>query len=153
MIEEILKGFPVVVEFPIAWGEMDAQQHVNNVVYFRYIENARIAYYDKIGAWKLMEGSGIGTVLASTQCRYRIPLTYPDTVSVGAKVTKVEADRFTMEYRVVSHRLGRLAAEGKGVLVTFDFRENRKTPLPEELRLNIFDLEATVAEPAGAPGD
>lgn len=149
-MNEILKGFPVVVEFPIAWGEMDAQQHVNNVVYFRYIENARIAYYDKIGAWKLMEESGIGTVLASTQCRYRVPLTYPDTVSVGAKVTKVEADRFTMEYHVVSHRLGKLAAEGKGVLVTYDFRENRKTPLPEALRTNISSLEVTAGEPAGA---
>lgn len=153
MIDETLKGFPVVVEFPIAWGEMDAQQHVNNVVYFRYIENARIAYYDRIGAWELMSESGIGTVLASTQCRYRAPLTYPDTVSVGAKVTKVEADRFTMEYRVVSHRLGKLAAEGKGVLVTYDFRENRKTPLPEVLKTNITALEASAGEPAGTHDD
>ena len=149
-MDEILRGFPVVVAFPIAWGEMDAQQHVNNVVYFRYIENARIAYYDRIGAWQLAEETGIGTVLASTQCRYRIPLTYPDTVSVGAKVTKVEADRFTMEYRVVSHRLGMLAAEGKGVLVTYDFRENRKTPLPDVLRRNIAALEATVGESVGS---
>ena len=147
-MDEILKGFPVIVAFPIAWGEMDSQKHVNNVVYFRYIENARIAYYDKIGAWQMMEKTGVGTVLARTECRYRIPLTYPDTVSVGAKVTKMEKDRFTMEYRVVSHRLGKLAAEGKGVLVTFDFQQNSKTAVPEELRKNIFALEATVGEPA-----
>ncbi len=143
-MDKILRGFPVVVAFPVAWGEMDAQHHVNNVVYFRYMENARIAYYDRIGAWQLAEETGIGTVLASTQCRYRIPLTYPDTVSVGAKVTKVEADRFTMEYAVVSHRLGQLAAEGKGVLVIYDFRENRKAPVPDLLRRNIAALEATV---------
>ena len=40
-MDELLKGFPVIVQLPIAWGEMDAQMHVNNVVYFRYIENAR----------------------------------------------------------------------------------------------------------------
>jgi acyl-CoA thioester hydrolase len=148
-MNEILNGFPVIVEFPIAWGEMDAQNHVNNVVYFRYIENARIAYYDRIGIWQITEDTGVGTVLASTQCRYRASLTYPDTVSVGAKVTKIEADRFTMEYRVVSHRLGKLAAEGKGVLVTYDFRENRKAPVPEVLKKNIAALEAASGETTG----
>ncbi|GAB7024855.1 acyl-CoA thioesterase [Geotalea toluenoxydans] len=146
MIDQILKGFPIVVEFPVAWGEMDSQKHVNNVVYFRYMENARIAYYDRIGAWQMMEETGIGTVLASSDCRYRIPLTYPDTLSVGAKVVSIEADRFTMEYRVVSHRLGKLAAEGKGVLVAYDFREDRKTVLPEALVRNMEALEATVGE-------
>ena len=145
-MNDILKGFPVVVQFPIAWGEMDSQKHVNNVVYFRYFENARIAYYDKIGAWQISEETGIGTVLATTDCRYRVPLTYPDTVHVGAKITKLEKDRFTMDYRVVSHRLGKLAAEGTGVLVTYDFQENRKAPGPELLARNIVALEATAAE-------
>ncbi|WP_243372181.1 acyl-CoA thioesterase [Geotalea sp. SG265] len=141
-MNEKLQGFPVIVEFPIAWGEMDPQQHVNNVVYFRYMENARIAYYDRIGAWQLAEEEGIGTVLHSTDCRYRIPLTYPDTISVGARVTAIEADRFTMEYRIVSNKLGKVAAEGKGVLVAFDFRKNGKTALPEVLRRNMEALEA-----------
>ena len=96
----------------------------------------------------MTEETGIGTVLTSTQCRYRIPLTYPDTISVGAKVTKIEKDRFTMKYRVVSRRLGKLAAEGEGVLVTYDYRENRKTLVPEELRKKIALLEATVGEVA-----
>lgn len=148
-MKEILKEFPVVVEFPIAWGEMDAQNHVNNVVYFRYFENARIAYYDKVGIWQITKETGAGTVLASTQCRYRIPLTYPDTISVGAKVTKIEADRFTMEYCVVSQRLGKVAAEGKGVLVTYDFRANRKTPVPEKLKKSISSLENKTREAAG----
>lgn len=143
MVQELLKGFPVVVEFPVAWGEMDAQLHVNNVVYFRYFENARMAYFDRIGVLELMAQMQVGAVLASTDCKYRFPVTYPDTLSVGARVTKVETDRFTMEYRVVSKRTGKLAAEGKGVLVAYDFRENGKTQLPEELKKNIASLEAS----------
>lgn len=145
-MNEILKGFPVIVDFPIAWGEMDARKHVNNVIYFRYIENARIAYWDRVEAWQLMEKTGVGTVLASAHCTYRRSLTYPDTVSVGAKVTRVESDRFTMVYQVVSHRIGKIAAEGKAVLVAFDFLQNRKTLVPDELRKNILLLEASVAE-------
>ncbi len=143
-MEELLGPFPVVVEFPIAWGEMDALRHVNNVVYFRYLENARIAYFDRIMMWDMMEKTGVGPILASMQCRYKIPLFYPDTISVGARVTKIGRDRFTMEYRVVSHRMGKIAAEGEGVLVTFDYRENRKVPLPKELLKNISSLEAKV---------
>jgi acyl-CoA thioester hydrolase len=145
VIKENLKGFPVVVVFPVAWGEMDAQKHVNNVVFFRYIENARMAYYEKIGALQMMDETDIGTVLASTECRYRMPLTYPDTVSVGARVTNLEDDRFVMEYRIVSHRFAKIVAEGKGVLVAYDFKENKKTVIPGHLRKKILFLEQTAS--------
>ena len=96
-----------MVEIPVAWGEMDAFQHVNNVVYFRYFESARIAYSVKIGLHAYREQTGIGPILGSTSCKYKLPLTYPDTVSVGARTTAIEDDRFTMQYAIVSHRTER----------------------------------------------
>jgi acyl-CoA thioester hydrolase len=144
-LEELLKGYPVVIETPVAWGEMDALRHVNNIVYFRYFESVRIAYFDEVGFWGHMEETGVGPILASTQCRFRLPLEYPDTVSVGARVTSVEQDRFLMEYLVVSHRHGRVAAEGSGVIVVYDYREKRKVPLPDEIRNRIRQLESRVA--------
>ncbi len=48
-MQEILKHYSVIIETPVAWGEMDAFQHVNNIVYFRYFESVRIAYFEKIG--------------------------------------------------------------------------------------------------------
>lgn len=47
-MHQSLEGFPVVIELPVVWGEMDAFAHVNNVVYFRYFESARIAYLERI---------------------------------------------------------------------------------------------------------
>ena len=67
-------------------GDIDLLGHVNNVVYFRWFESARIAYFDKVRMWEFGETVGIGPILHSINCRYRIPLTYPDTVSVGARV-------------------------------------------------------------------
>src|SRR5512135_78545 len=104
MENSLLEGYPVIVEIPVAWGEMDSFQHVNNVVYFRYFESARIAYSEKIRLIENKDRTGIGPILASTSCRYKLPLTYPDIVSVGAKVTGIEEDRFTLSYVVVSHR-------------------------------------------------
>lgn len=140
-MENLLSEYPVVIEIPIAWGDMDAFQHVNNVVYFRLFESVRIAYFERLRFMEMMEETGIGPILASTQCRYKIPLTYPDTVSVGTRVPGVESDRFTMDYRVVSHRHQKVAATGEGLLVTFDYRNNCKAAIPDPVRTAIETLE------------
>jgi acyl-CoA thioester hydrolase len=138
---ELLEGYPLVIEAPVAWGEMDSMGHVNNIVYFRYFESARIAYFERVGFMEWMEETGVGPILASTQCRFRLPLSYPDTVSVGAKAEEVGDDRFRMKYLVVSRRHGRAAAEGEGLVVSFDYRAQRKAPLPEEIKARIRAFE------------
>ena len=55
-----LAGYPVIIEIPVAWGEMDAFQHVNNIVYFRYFESARITYFERTGLIAYMEQTGSG---------------------------------------------------------------------------------------------
>jgi acyl-CoA thioester hydrolase len=134
----LLQEFPVVAAMPIAWGEMDAFGHVNNVVYFRYFENARIEYLRRIG---FDDARHVGPILASTSCRFRRPLTYPDMLQVGVRSTEVGADRFTIEYRLVSERHGEVAAEGAGVVVSYDYQNARKAPLPPEVRQAIEELE------------
>lgn len=133
--------YPVVIEIPVAWGEMDAFQHVNNIVYFRYFESARIAYFERLKMMDFMNCTGIGPILATTSCRFMIPLTYPDTVLVGAKVTSIEEDRFIMVHRVLSKKYQKIAAEGDGVIVAFNYSENKKAVVPEELKQRILDLE------------
>jgi len=137
-----LAEYPVVVEVPVVWGEMDAFGHVNNIVYFRYFETARIAYFEKLDVPEFLLRDPVGPILAETTCRFRAALSYPDRVSIGARVESVGEDRFVMRYAVFSHRLGRLAAEGEGTLVCFDYRQNRKAAVPEELRAQIAALEA-----------
>lgn len=140
-ITDFLENFPVIVQFPIAWGEMDALGHVNNTVYFRYFESARVAYLTKINFIDPAANNGIGSILASTQCDFRKALAYPDTVSIGARVIEIGGDRFTMEYRLVSHRLQKIAAEGKGIIVSYNYHEKRKIDLPEAIRRNIQAVE------------
>lgn len=146
-VEQLLEGYPVVVEITVAWGEMDALRHVNNVVYFRYLENARVAYLERLRFWEFMEKSGIGPILASTRCRFLAPLTYPDRVLVGTRLAELGKDRFVLQDCLVSERLQRVVAKGESVLVSYSYRENRKVPLPEEMRRNIAELEGSVAVP------
>jgi len=141
MNETQLQEYPVVIEIPVAWGEMDSYQHVNNVVYFRYFESARIAYAEKLGLTRLKDETGIGPILGSAGCRFRHPLTYPDTVSVGARTVSIEEDRFTMHYVVVSRCHGKVAAEGDAVIVMYDYNEGRKTKIPDAIRTRLKEIE------------
>jgi acyl-CoA thioester hydrolase len=69
-------------------------------------------------------------------------LTYPDTVRVGAKVSELEEDRFLMLYRIVSDSAGgAVAAEGDGLIVSYDYRQKRKAPIPARVRERIAELE------------
>src|SRR5712675_1765847 len=81
------RSFRSFTELRVAWGDMDAMQHVNNAVYFRYLESGRIVHLTALGAYA--ENRMTGTVVGSIQCRFRIPLTYPDTIVVGSRVGDV----------------------------------------------------------------
>jgi acyl-CoA thioester hydrolase len=134
---ELLSGYPVIVEVPVAWGDMDAFGHVNNTMFFRYFETARIAYLERIG---FRGENGIGPILASTQCRFRRPLAYPDTVLVGARVSETAEDRFTHEYRLVSRALDDVAAEGSGVVVAYDYGAKTRCTIPHDVRARMEEL-------------
>jgi acyl-CoA thioester hydrolase len=140
-MEDTLSNCTVVITLPVAWGEMDANGHVNNIIYFRYFESVRIAYFEKLKFIEYARQTGIGPILASTECRYKIPLHYPDTVSVGTKILSMEEDRFVMGYEVYSHAYSKIAADGEGVIVAYDYRANKKVPIPEDLKKNILDME------------
>jgi acyl-CoA thioester hydrolase len=141
MLDQLLSGYPVVVEFPVAWGEMDAFQHVNNVAYIRYFENSRIAFSLKTGMHEYRERTGIGPILKSVTCRYKFPLTYPDTVSVGSRIAGIEDDRLIMLHVVVSHRHQKIAAEGEDIIVMYDYREGKKTAIPDSIRQHLLSLQ------------
>ena len=141
-VQEHLAGFPVIVRQEVVWGDMDSYGHVNNVVYFRYFENARLEYIARLDWFAFEKETGIGPILAATQARFRRPLTYPDTIAIGARLLDLGEDRLVLEHRIVSRQLGQVATEGQGTVVTYDYRNLRKVPVPEELRRRIAALEA-----------
>lgn len=139
-IAELLADFPVAVEIPVAWGDMDAMGHVNNTVYFRYFETARIRCFAELGLGSIEQSGGVGPILHSASCRFRIPLTYPDTVTVGARIGDIGDDRFVMLYRAVSHGHGAVAADGESLIVTFSYETATKAPVSDALRARLLGL-------------
>jgi len=140
-INELLAGFPVIVEQEVVWGDMDSYSHVNNVVYFRYFENARVEYFRRLEWFEFEKATGIGPILAATQARFRRALTYPDTIFIGARLQSLEADRFVLEHKIASASQSLIATEGHGTVMAFHYGDGKKVPIPDEIKRRIEVLE------------
>ncbi|TQV86740.1 acyl-CoA thioesterase [Aliikangiella coralliicola] len=124
---------------------MDAFNHINNTVYFRYFENARIEYFERTNINALMQKTKIGPILGETECKYLAPLTYPDKITVGAKVTEIKEKRFSQHYEVFSHKMNKVVAKGRGEIVYFNYADAQTCRIPDEILAAIDRLENQVA--------
>jgi acyl-CoA thioester hydrolase len=134
--------YPVRVTQPVAWGEMDAFGHVNNAVYLRWFESARIAYFAQVGvAVSADDGSPWRPILARATVDFRKAIVWPDEVTIEAAVARFGNTSFTMLYRAHSRAQG-LAAEGEAIVVLLDPATGQKVPVPQALRAAVEALQA-----------
>ena len=138
---DVLVDFPTVIRLPIHWGDQDAFGHVNNTVPIRWFESSRIAYIGQ-GCSDLMQDSQkLGPILASITCNYRRQLRFPDTLRVGARISRLGRSSLTMEHVVYSETQQEIAADGSSVIVVFNYETNRPTRISDEVRAAIEQLE------------
>jgi acyl-CoA thioester hydrolase len=141
-MEELLKAFPVITEIKVRWGEMDAANHVNNVLYFRWAEAARFDYFEQLNIPVAPDEDGIGLVLGWQDCKYIVPVIYPDRIFLGTRTKSFERDRFIMETHFFSQKYNRLVAIGQHSIVCYDYNNRQKVLVPESLQASIEAYEA-----------
>ena len=135
-----LSDYPVIYEQSVAWGDMDAFGHVNNVMYYRYIESARIRYMDELSIFQ----QDIYTVVASNQCKYIRPVFYPDQLKIGVRVEEVRNSAFRMSYLLWSETQQTVVALAEAVIVCVNKDSMLKTEIPEIIRHKITEIELIV---------
>ncbi|MCL1095466.1 acyl-CoA thioesterase [Shewanella kaireitica] len=132
-MEHFLAQYPINTTINVAWGEMDALQHVNNVVYFRYFETARIDFFNQINLLEDLQKTAIGPVISENQARYKRPVTFPDTLTVGVSISDINDDRFMMHYHVFSQTQQAVTTIGSSQVVMFNFKTGQKAQLTPQL--------------------
>ncbi len=119
----------------VRFGDLDAMRHLNNVVFLRYFETARIAFLRRLMPGHdpaAPEGGGDGLIFAECHIAYRSPVHFDEEVAVECSIGEVRRSAFQV---VFAMRVGdRLAAEGYGWLVGFDYAAQRAAPLSDGLR-------------------
>ena len=119
----------------VRFGDLDANRHLNNVVFLRYFETARIRFLRELFPSHDPadpEGNDFGLIFAECRINYRAPVRFDELVRVHCTLEDVRRSSFRVPFRMVVGE--RLVAEGYGVLVGFDYTRQRAMPLPDALR-------------------
>jgi len=141
MTRKSLTDYPTQFEFVVHWGDMDAANHVNNLVYMKWTESARIHYFEKIGIDISFRSAEAGPILGWQDCKYIFPMTFPDTAVIGVKTTEILSDKFIMECAVFSKSYNRIAAISTQSIVPYSYTDSRKVDIPKHWIENIEQLD------------
>ncbi|MDE2428437.1 MAG: acyl-CoA thioesterase [Burkholderiales bacterium] len=135
------KKLVYTVTIPIRWGDMDAMGHVNNTVYFRYMEQARIEWLSMMGC--LPDENGNGPVIVNAYCTFKKPLKYPGQVEVCTYIGAAGRSSFeTMqEMRSVGDGYS-LYAEGGAKVVWVNSVTEKSVPLPDAIKQKLNEIKS-----------
>ena len=118
---------------PIRWGDMDPMAHVNNTLYFRYLEVARLDWFGKIGC--MPDPAGQGPVIVNAFCNFYRQLEFPGDILV--RMYASDPGRSSFESWVTIERVDRpgvVSADGGATTVWVDFPRQKSLPMPDWLR-------------------
>ncbi|MBK9595058.1 MAG: acyl-CoA thioesterase [Rhodocyclales bacterium] len=118
---------------PIRWGDMDAMNHVNNTVYFRYMEQARIEWLESLG-YGTGQHTDEGPVIVNAGCTYLVPLVYPGNVEVRMFIGHPGRSSLPTHYELRLQGNEKLYATGDAKMVWINPASGRSIPLPDNMR-------------------
>jgi acyl-CoA thioester hydrolase len=130
-------GFDFVHTESVRFRDLDGMAHVNNAVFLTYMESARLEYFKSLGLGK---NPLEGMILARAEVDFRSPIELGEQVEVGVRTGRIGAKSFELEQEVRAD--GRVAAEGKFVIVAYDYTTGRSRELPAEWRETLEGVPA-----------
>lgn len=143
-MDKDLYRFSTTIE--IRWRDLDAMNHVNNAVYFTYLEQGRVHYLRELGLVS-DDPLGIGFILADAHCQFRSPLKLGERVTVRVRISELGRSSFVFRYRVEGGD-GWLAAEARSTQVQYDYQREQSVPLSDDWRRVITAYEPALSAEA-----
>lgn len=129
-----MSPFEYTTPIEIRFSDLDAYGHVNNAVFFTYLETARISFFQQyFGAF--LDGELMFLVVRA-ECDYRLPIELSDPLQITITVSELRHTSFEFSYRLHDGE-DRLFAEAKTVMVCYDPRGRRPVSIPTEIKQTL----------------
>lgn len=126
---------PFKVRFPVRFRDVDVLGHVNNAVYFTYMETARTEYWlHTFGGASL----DLNFIVARAECDFKMPAHFGDEIEISIRTTEVRNSSFDWRYDIVNAKTGELMALGKTIQVFFDHKTQKSSLVPPEVRSKLM---------------
>lgn len=126
----------ITTRMPVRWGDMDAYGHVNNTVYFRYMEQVRVEWLEQMGS-EVSADNPVAPVIINAACTFLVPVNYPATLIVRMYGGEPGRSSVMTWYELYVEGDDRLYAEGAAKVVWMDPRTGKSAPIPETLRAKV----------------
>ena len=133
-----MNNWPIVTELPVLWGDMDDFGHVNNIIYLKWCETSRVELFREIWNLKslqmqdIMEKEGMGPILANFNMNYKIPIQYPDMITVKTRITSIGNTSFGVGHELFSKtNKDKIVARGESVIVMIDYKSGKKSTIDD----------------------
>ena len=135
---------PLTTTLQVRFNECDGLGHVNNAVYYTYMEAARMELFRMLDPdmdiknWKL--------IVASTSCEYKAQASFAQWLRITTEIERIGNSSFTVLHRISDRDTGKLIAVGRAVLVHYDYQKQQSRPLTPEMRRTLETLLVTADE-------
>jgi acyl-CoA thioester hydrolase len=136
-----MEGFHHVIPITVRFRDIDALGHVNNAVFFTFLETARVEYMHSVVFGTATRNlSEWGLILAQISCDFKKPIYLGQTVEVGTRVAEMRNASFLVEQRIEAD--GQLSALAKAVVVHYDYQAGKSARIPDDFRARVGSFEA-----------
>ena len=125
----------------VRWGDMDSQGHVNNAVYFTYLESARVELVRRLGCKGKQGGAAEGLTLVSTSCDFKRQVVYPAVIDVGLRVERVGRRSFEMSFGIFIQGTDELVASARSVNAWVEYAAERAVEIPDWFRVALAEYQ------------
>jgi acyl-CoA thioester hydrolase len=139
--ETVADTFRFATPITIRFRDLDAFGHVNNAVYFTYMEMARVEYFKQLGLLTAEFPSPF-FIIAEANCQFKAPILMTTVLRIRVRVNRLGNSSFDMVYELADETTGQVLAVGRTVQVMFDYAVRRAVPLPARWRQAMIDFEA-----------
>ncbi len=118
----------------IDWSDLDVYEHVNNVSIIRYLQSARVNFWELSGLYESYKKTNRGPMLVSTKCDFKKSLFYPGTIYIKSRIAYVKNSSFSLEHLILDEK-GEVCVHANDVAVCFDFNTEKTFPVPDKIRI------------------
>ncbi len=140
-----MNSFKHKISIQVRFKDVDMMGHVNNANYLTYVELARLKYFEEVTGSSSNWNHQDGLILARLEIDYRQPILYEDKIAVYTRCSRIGTKSFDLTWAIIKenteNNLPQTMAEGKAVLVCYDYLEKRSVPVPAERIRQIKEYE------------
>ncbi len=134
-----IEDFGFIVEIPTRWADLDALGHVNNTRFFTFDETARLDYFGELMRNDDQFWKAHGLILARIECDFISQLRHPASVRAGFRIERL--GRSSMNTLAAYFVDGKPVAISRGVVVWFDYNNQKPLAIPDSVRQMIRGRE------------